>query len=149
MCQGIETLIGQVSNTRRELEALQVVEGIHQLCKPCGIHHHLLNRQLCLMMEHRIKRRVSLTHMRRNDLDVGVRILIANHIVQRYPAPGAKMPGVIPLSPTEKMFDISMDLIEGRWRNRDVHYGDERVNNWPIAQPQGGCSSNEDRDCSL
>jgi hypothetical protein len=52
-------------------------------------------------------------------------------------------------SPTENMFDMCMDLIEGRWRNRDVHCGDERVNNWPIAQPQGGCSSDEDRDWSL
>src|SRR5260370_36449359 len=57
--------------------------------------------------------------------------------------------GWCPPSPTENMFNMCMDLIEGRWRNRDVHYGDERVNNWPSAQPQGGCSSTEDHDWSL
>ncbi len=28
----------------------------------------------------------------------------------------------------------------------EVGLGDERVNNWPIAQPQGGCSIDADRD---
>jgi hypothetical protein len=80
--QRIETVVSQIPNAWRELEPLQVIERIHQLCKPCRIDHHFLNGQLRLVIEHRIQGGIGLAHMRRDNLDVGVGILIANHVVQ-------------------------------------------------------------------
>jgi hypothetical protein len=85
----------QVADPRRELESFQVVEGVHEVGNAGRVHHHLAQRQLRFMVQRRVKRRMGLAQVRRDDLHIRLRVLIDSHVVERHATAAAKVARVI------------------------------------------------------